>query len=63
MISAKQLADKLGVRRAPVRFIVWLGAASQALRAGRQEAAGKMFWLTRKRFFGSYFVFTDTSRL
>jgi hypothetical protein len=29
----------------------------------RQMAAGWMFWLTRKRFFGSYFAFTCASRL
>jgi hypothetical protein len=34
------------------------GTASPAL--GRpSRAAGRMFWLTRKRFFGSYFAFTD----
>ena len=30
---------------------------------GCQEAAGTMFWLTRKRFSGSYFAFTDARRL
>jgi hypothetical protein len=29
----------------------------------RQEADGRMFWLTRNRFFGSYLAFTDPRRL
>jgi hypothetical protein len=32
------------------------------LGTGCQEAGGKMFWLTGKRFSGSYFAFTDARR-
>ena len=28
----------------------------------RHDVAGAMFWLTRNRFFGSYFAFTDARR-
>ena len=35
---------------------------AQSLGIGCQEAAGRMFWLTRKRFSGSYFAFTAARR-
>jgi hypothetical protein len=41
----------------------WVGAVSQALGTGYQETAGGMFWLTRNRFSGSYFAFTNARRL
>ena len=59
----------LSTRAGPVR---WTGerrptgrgatAGGSSLGTGGHAAAGRMFWLTRKRFSGSYFAFTDASR-
>ena len=67
----RQAAGRTGADRAFIARAVtgWTDsfsgvlATSQVLATVRQEAAGRMFWFTRKRFFGSYFAFTDARRL
>ena len=50
--------ENMGCRLVPVSSIAWLGGVVIAL-----LHTGVMFWFIRKKFVGSYFFLSSTSRL